>query len=132
MDGPVILFDGVCGLCDRWVSFVLKRDRRCTFRFAALQSEAGASLLRAHGLPRDQLSSVVLIAGGRAYLKSAAILEMLRGLGLPWSLAVAGAALPVGFRDRLYDFVARNRYEWFGRTDTCRIPSPAERARFLP
>jgi predicted DCC family thiol-disulfide oxidoreductase YuxK len=131
MDSPVILFDGVCGLCDRWVSFVLERDKRSAFRFAALQSEAGGALLRSHGLPADQLDSVVLIVGGRAYLKSAAILEILKRLGFPWSLASAGAAVPGGLRDALYDFVATNRYRWFGRTETCRLPTPAERSRFL-
>ena len=131
MDSPVILFDGVCGLCNWWVSFVLERDKRGGFRFAALQSEAGGALLRSHDLPADQLDTVVLIAGERAYSKSAAVLEILKRLGFPWSLAAAGAALPVGVRDGLYDFVARNRYRWFGRTETCRIPTAAERGRFL-
>ena len=131
MDSPMILFDGVCGLCNWWVSFVLERDKRGRFRFAALQSEAGGALLRSHGLPADQLDTVVLIAGGRAYLKSAAVIEILGGLGFPWSLAAAGAVLPGALRDTLYDFVARNRYRWFGRTETCRLPTPAERGRFL-
>ena len=131
MDSPVILFDGVCGLCNWWVSFVLERDKRGRFRFAALQGEAGGELLRSHGLPVDQLDTVVLIAGERAYSKSAAVLEILKRLGFPWSLAAAGAVLPIGVRDGLYDFVARNRYRWFGRTETCRIPTAAERGRFL-
>jgi predicted DCC family thiol-disulfide oxidoreductase YuxK len=131
MDAPVILFDGVCGLCNRWVSFVLQRDESGTFRFAALQSEAGGALLRSHGLPPDQLETVVLIAEERAYTRSAAVIEILRRLGFPWSLAVIGAVFPSGLRDGLYDFVARNRYRWFGRTETCRIPTAGERKRFL-
>ena len=128
---PVILFDGVCGLCNRWVTFVLERDRKEVFRFAALQSDAGRALLNEYSLPRDKLDSVVLVAEGRVYTQSSAVLEILQRLGFPWSAAAIATVVPRGFRDAVYDFVAQNRYRWFGRTETCRMPAPSERSRFL-
>jgi predicted DCC family thiol-disulfide oxidoreductase YuxK len=128
---PVILFDGVCGLCNRWITFVLERDRKAMFRFAALQSDAARVLLAAHALPPDQLESVVLVAEGRVYVRSAAVIEILRRLGFPWSAARLGAIVPTRIRDAVYDFVARHRYRWFGSTETCRMPTPSERARFI-
>lgn len=128
----IVLFDGGCGLCNGWVQFLLARDHRHTFRFAALQSEAGQRMLRERGIDeRDAFSSMVLLDGARVYQRSAAVLETLRRLGGAWSLATLALWLPVRVRDWIYDFIASRRYQWFGRLDTCRVPTAAERARFL-
>ncbi|MBK8979112.1 MAG: thiol-disulfide oxidoreductase DCC family protein [Planctomycetes bacterium] len=132
-DPPVVLFDGVCNLCNGWVRFVLRHERSGAnpLRFAALQSEAGARLLAEHGLPTDRLDSIVLIDGGRASQKSDAVLRLLRHLRQPWRLGAVFRIMPRFLRDAVYDLVARNRYRLFGRRDTCSIPTPETRARFL-
>jgi predicted DCC family thiol-disulfide oxidoreductase YuxK len=129
--GPVVLFDGVCNLCNGSVRFVVRHDRRGRFRFASLQSEAGQALLRRHGLDPADLFSVVLVDGGRVTTRSDAALDVARGLGGAWRAAGLLRAVPRPVRDRVYDWVARNRYRWFGRRDACMLPSPELRARFL-
>jgi predicted DCC family thiol-disulfide oxidoreductase YuxK len=130
--GPILFYDGVCGLCDRLVQFVLRRDRRALFRFAPLQSDAALQTLGHFGKdPRDLNTVYALTSDGRLLRKGRAVLWVLRQLGFPWSLAVAFGALPTAVLDWFYDRVARNRYRLFGRLDSCRLPSPAERARFL-
>jgi predicted DCC family thiol-disulfide oxidoreductase YuxK len=139
MSDPVsatILFDGVCNLCNGFVQFVIRHDPQGRFRFAALQSAEGQRLLAAHGSPLSAAAvaspeSVVLVAGGRVYSHSAAVLHIARGLGWPWRLVGVGWLLPGRWRDGLYRFVARNRYRWFGRQESCLLPTPALRARFL-
>lgn len=126
----IILFDGVCNLCNGAVAFLIGRDRGDVFRFAALQSEAGARLAHRHDLQASDLSSVVLIEGDRAFTKSTAALRILRGL--PWYRVLYGlVAVPPVLRDAVYDWVARNRYGWFGRRDACMVPSPEVRGKFL-
>lgn len=129
--GPVIFFDGVCGLCNRWVDFVLAHDRRRVFRFAALQGETARDWLRI--APDEPLNSVVLCDPKGAHRKSDAIWRMLLAIGGIWS--VPGWLLrltPRPVRNWGYDVVARNRYRWFGKKEACRLPTPDERARFLP
>ncbi|MFN2444857.1 MAG: thiol-disulfide oxidoreductase DCC family protein [Vicinamibacterales bacterium] len=126
---PLIVFDGVCGLCNGWVDFLLRHDRAGVFRFTPFQSEDGQRVLAEHGLLAGE--SVVLVVGGRAWRDSSAILEILRRLGGMWSLAYVGVIIPRALRDTLYQFVARRRYRWFGRRQACRIPTPQERKRFL-
>ena len=128
---PVILFDGVCNLCSRAVSFVIARDPQGRFRFAALQSAPARHLLRQHGLPTAELSTVVLVDGERTYTKSDAVLRIVRRLSFPWPLLVVGRLVPRPLRDAAYDWVARNRFEWFGRRRTCLVPTAELRARFL-
>lgn len=128
--GPVIVFDGVCVLCNGWVRFLLKRDRRAGYRFAAMQSEAGRALLAAHGLDPDDPASFLLVDGGRAWMDTDAIRRVLAGLGGAWRMAGLMALVPRFVRDPLYRWVARNRYRWFGTT-ACRVPTAAERARFV-
>jgi predicted DCC family thiol-disulfide oxidoreductase YuxK len=128
---PVLLFDGVCGLCSRAVDFVLAHDRRAVFRFAALQSAAGQAALARHRLPSDYSDSMVLIAGGRCYRYSTAVLLILRRLGLPWAALWPLVLVPPPFRDMVYEHVAAHRYRWFGKLDTCRVPTAAERERFV-
>jgi predicted DCC family thiol-disulfide oxidoreductase YuxK len=126
-----ILFDGVCGLCNAWVDFVLSVDRDGRYRFVALQSDTGQQMLGARGLPANYTASIVLVDGDRTYLRSDAILRILAGLGGLWRMALVGRLLPTALRDWAYDAVAENRYKWFGRREVCRMPTPSERSRFL-
>lgn len=131
-DHPVILFDGVCGLCNRTVDLLLRHDRRGRLRFAAQQSPAGQALLARHGLPPDALAYLVLVENGGVATRSTAVLRIGRLLGGGWAgLAALGYLVPRPLRDALYDFVARRRYAWFGRRADCRVPTADERARFL-
>ena len=131
IEGPVLLFDGVCNLCNRTVQFLLRHDRRAVLRFAALQSETGVQLLREAGFQGPALDSVVLIANGRLFTHSDAVLETARLLGFPWSLAYGFKGVPRAIRDAVYRRVARNRYAWFGKRDHCLMPTPDLKARFL-
>jgi predicted DCC family thiol-disulfide oxidoreductase YuxK len=127
----VILFDGVCNLCNGFVQFVIARDPAGRFQFAALQSDSARRLLaRLDGFSgvRD---SVVLVDGGRVYTRSSAVLRIARGLRFPWPLARALIVVPRPLRDWVYDLVARHRYRWFGRKDVCMMPTTEMRARFL-
>jgi predicted DCC family thiol-disulfide oxidoreductase YuxK len=129
--GPVVLFDGVCNLCSASVQFLIARDRTATLRFASLQSDSGRELLLHHKMSSDYARSVVLIERGQVFVESDAALRIAGYLGWPWRLVRFARVLPRRLRDALYRFVADNRYRWFGRTDTCLIPSPAIRSRFL-
>jgi predicted DCC family thiol-disulfide oxidoreductase YuxK len=128
--GAVIVFDGICVLCNGWVRFLLKHDRAGRYRFAAMQTEAGRALLAGHGLDPDDPASFLLVEGERAWTDSDAIRRVLTGLGGAWRLAAVMAVVPRVVRDPLYRWLARNRYGWFGTT-ACRVPTDEERARFL-
>ena len=128
---PLILFDGVCNLCAWAVRFIIERDPCGVFRFAALQSETGRRHLEAHGLPTDSLGTFVLIEDGAAFTESTAALRVARRLSFPWPLCYAAIVLPRFVRDPLYRFIARNRYRWFGKQDSCLMPTPELRARFV-
>ena len=128
---PVILFDGICNLCNASVDFVIKRDRQELFRFASLQGKAAQALLREYKLPSDTVNTVILVEGGKGYIRSTAALRIARHLPFPWPLLSLLLAVPPFIRDLVYDVVARNRHRWFGRADTCRVPAPELRARFL-
>lgn len=128
---PVLLFDGVCNLCNASVQWVLTHDHRAQFRFAALQSTVGQDLLRQHGLASENLDTVVLAVGERIFLRSDAPLEILKRLGGFWKLLYFFKILPRPVRDTLYNFVARNRYRWFGRREECMLPRPEWKDRFL-
>lgn len=129
--GAIVVFDGVCVLCNGWVDFLLRRDRRGRFRFAAMQSPAGRRLLAGHGLDPDDPASFLLLDAQGAHTDSEAILRLLVRLGGPWKAAAAGWLLPRTWRDALYRQVARNRYRWFGRRPACRLPDPAHADRFI-
>lgn len=129
--GAVLLYDGVCGLCAASVQFILKRDPQGAIRFAPLQSELGRRLQADHGLPPGQLDTLVFIEDGRAWVRSGAALRIARKLAFPWWLGAALLAVPSFLLDPLYDFVAANRYAWFGKKDECELPRPEWRARFL-
>ncbi|MCK6549557.1 DCC1-like thiol-disulfide oxidoreductase family protein [Myxococcota bacterium] len=132
----IILYDGVCGLCNQVVQFVLPRDRKNQFQFAQLQSELGQALLKKHGKPTDVLDTFYLVLDhdqptehliGRAR----AGLRVAVALGGPWILLGLFLALPDFILDPAYDFVAKNRYRWFGRTEACMLPKPEWRHKFL-
>jgi predicted DCC family thiol-disulfide oxidoreductase YuxK len=127
--GPIIVFDGVCVLCNGWVRFLLERDGG-RYRFAAMQTPAGRALLSAHGLDADDPTSFLLVDEGQAWTDSDAIRRVLVGLGGPWKSAVLLVLIPRFLRDPLYRLIARNRYRWFGTT-SCTVPDEAQRARFL-
>lgn len=133
---PIVLYDGVCGLCNRLVQFLLKRDTHDRFRFASLQSNFANNLLTHHGVDPHDLDTVYV---ARDYgqpnqsllARSDAILYMLAQLGRPWRLAGIGRALPKAFREAVYKIVARNRYRVFGKYDSCMLPEPQHRGKFL-
>ena len=133
---PIVLYDGICGLCNHLVQFLLKRDTHDRFRFASLQSEFANRLLRRHGVDPQDLDTVYVV---RDYgqpneillARSNAILDMLTQLGGLWTVAGVGRVLPKAFRDAVYKVVARNRYRVFGKHESCMLPEPKHRAKFL-
>lgn len=128
----VIVFDGVCNICNRWVQFLLQRDSKGGLRFAHCQSEFGSTImLQLDEDPHDP-STVVLVDGENLYIRSAAILRALASLGGLWRAALLLLIVPPPIRDAAYLQFARRRYRWFGRTDECRVPEPRWRERFLP
>lgn len=128
---PVLLFDGVCNLCNGLVQFIIRRDPEGRFRFASLQSETGQELAAEAGLPTDDLTTAVLYHQGCFHLKSDMALEVARQLGGFWSVFYAFRIVPRAIRNAVYDWVARNRYQWFGKRESCMIPTPDLKARFL-
>ena len=128
----ILLFDGVCNLCNDAVRFVIERDPRGYFKFAALQSETGRELLRRFHLSAEQVDTMVLIEGDRCYTQSDAGLRVARALGGAWRLLSVLQVSPRSWRDRAYRFVADHRYRWFGKRDSCMLPTAALQARFLP
>lgn len=130
-DKPILLFDGVCNLCNGFVQFVIQRDPAGTIRFASLQSEAGQTLLRAAQMPAEELSTVVLYENGRFYTHSDVPLLVVRKFGGAWPLLYGFVIIPKFIRDSIYNWIARNRYRWFGKRESCMIPTPNLKARFL-
>lgn len=128
---PIILFDGVCNLCNNTVQFILKRDKKEQFRFGSLQGNAGQQLLQRFHLPTTDFGSFVLVEGDRFYTRSTAVLRMLKRLGGGWSLLYSFIIVPKFIRDGVYNLVARNRYKWFGKREECMVPKPELKARFL-
>jgi predicted DCC family thiol-disulfide oxidoreductase YuxK len=128
----IILFDGVCNLCNGSVVFVLQREKEPVFQFASIQSEAGQSLLKQCGLPRDFNQAVLLIDHGDVDLGSTAALKIGQTLRFPWSfLSSLGFLVPGIVRDWVYKQIARNRYQWFGKRDVCMLPTENLKSRFL-
>ena len=130
-DRPIVLFDGVCNLCNGVVSFLIPRDSNGQLRFASLQSPVGQALLERHGFPTTDFDSFVLVEDGRTYTKSSAAIRIAELLGWPYRLGTLARVVPKRLRDRLSDVVARNRYDWFGRKDRCMIPDEDVSDRFL-
>lgn len=128
---PILLFDGVCNLCEASVHFIIKRDPKAIFRFASLQSPDGQVLLEKFNLARDDFDTMVLIEGARCYLRSAAGLRIARRLSGAWPLLSAFLILPRFLRDAIYRWIATNRYRWFGKKEACLVPTSDIRSRFL-
>lgn len=127
----IVVFDAKCLLCDSWVQFLLRHDRRGAIRFASIQGQTGRALLAGAGLQVEGLETLLVVDGTRSWQHTAAILRVLHALGWPWRLAWAGWLVPAPLRDALYRAIARNRYRIFGYSDTCLLPNPAFAARFL-
>lgn len=123
---PIIFYDGLCGLCDKSVQFVLKHDKLKLFRFATLQSDFAYNTIG-----QQQTDSFVLLDRNKIYLESTAALLTLKKLGGPWRLLAVFLIVPPFIRNAVYRFVARNRYKWFGRFDSCKVPDPETRSRFI-
>jgi len=130
-DHAVVLFDGVCNLCNSSVNFLIDRDPAGYFKFAALQSDEAVPFLMAFAIPEDYLDSIILLEGKRWYGHSDAPLQIARKMPGAWPLLYGFKVFPRFLRDAVYNGIARNRYRWFGKRDTCRIPTPDLRARFL-
>jgi predicted DCC family thiol-disulfide oxidoreductase YuxK len=128
---PIVVFDGFCNLCTASVQLILRHEREPRFKFASMQSNAGGALLAAHGITAAEADTFVLIEGGHRYLRSDAALRVARHLSAPWSLARALVIIPRPIRDWVYRLIARNRYRWFGRRESCAVPSAEQRGRFL-
>lgn len=131
VQNPVILFDGVCNLCNGSILFILNRDPSGIFRFAPLQSETGKNLLSKFDLPNDKFDSIILVENNEYYLRSTAALKILQRLGALWKIVYVFMLVPRPVRDYIYDIVARNRYKWYGKRAECMIPSSDIESRFL-
>jgi predicted DCC family thiol-disulfide oxidoreductase YuxK len=128
----IILFDGVCNLCNTAVQFVIQHDKKDVFRFVALQSELGRDILNHIGISTKNIDSIILYEPGVAYYyKSAAAIEIAKSLGGFWHLGTLFRIIPTGIRNQLYDFIAKNRYKWYGKKDSCMLPSPELKSKFL-
>ena len=128
---PVLLFDGVCNLCNASVQWILKRDRKGIFKFAALQSDTGQVLLQQFGFSEKNFDTVILVDGPRIFTRSDAALEIVRRIGGWWAFLTVFKIIPRPVRNAIYDWVARNRYRWFGKTEACMLPRPEWKERFV-
>jgi predicted DCC family thiol-disulfide oxidoreductase YuxK len=131
MQPGIILFDGVCNLCNGFVDFIIRFDKHKKFKLGALQSKEGLSFLEEYGRSEHALSSVVLIYSNNFYTESRAVLEIFRLLGGFWKLFYVFILIPAFLRDPVYRWIAKNRYAWFGQKNSCRMPDPETRARFI-
>ncbi len=131
MSQKIVLFDGFCNLCSSSVQFILKRDTRNQFFFGSLQGKAGQQYLAKYKLPADNLHSFMLVEDDKLYRRSTAALRVLRHLGGGWSLLYAFIVIPAFIRNAVYNWIARNRYKWFGKKEECWIPTAALKAKFL-
>lgn len=127
----IFFFDGVCGLCDRTVDFILLHDRKLLFLFSAIQNDETKSFFLRRGLPVPDLTTSILFDRGLFFYKSQAFFRIMSKLGFPWSLACIFQVIPSVISDFVYDRIAQNRYRIFGQRKTCRIPTAEERSRFL-
>lgn len=132
MQHPVVLFDGVCNLCNSSVQFIIRKDKKKQFYFASLQGETGQALLKKFNLSTNHFNSFVLVENDKIYTKSTAVLKLLKLLGGWWKLLYAFIIVPPFIRNALYSFIAVNRYRWFGKRESCMLPAPELKSRFLP
>lgn len=128
----IIIFDGICNLCNNTVSFIIKRDRKALFRFAAIQSETGKVLLQKYGIEQEQKYTLFYLRNGVCLKRSDAVLYILKDLGGIWRCFYPLIYLPAKIRDTTYSFISRNRYRLFGKKDKCMMPTPELRDKFFP
>lgn len=131
-DRPIIVFDGHCVMCSGWANFVLRKDRKARYRLLPAQTPLGRALYVHYGLDPENYQTNILIEDGAAWFKSEGSIRMAEGLGFPWRLAALGRVLPLSIRDRLYEWIARHRFHFFGKRDTCYLPAAHYADRFLP
>ena len=128
-DLPLVLFDGVCNLCNGTVAFIIKKDSNKQFRFAALQSKTGKKSGEKYNIP-SEIDSIILIYKNHIFYKSDAVLEIAGLLPFPWKLASMFKIIPKKMRNKMYQWIAKNRYIWFGKKESCRLPGPEEKLFF--
>lgn len=131
MHPNLILFDGVCNFCNFWVNFIIDRDSKAFFKFTALQSDTARQILKSNNIDAIKIDSIVLVINGKIFFKSSAAFQIARKLDGFWKLLYIFIIIPPFMRDRIYDFIASNRYKWFGKRETCRIPTDDEKHRFI-
>ena len=129
---PIILFDGICNLCNNAVQFIIRHDSDEKFLFASLQSEFGQQLIKQYNLPSENFNSFVLLQGNKVFNKSTGALKVAKELKGAWRLLYIFIVVPKFIRDAVYAWIANNRYKWFGKKDACMTPTPQLKARFLP
>lgn len=128
----IILFDGVCNLCNSSIQFIIKHDKNDEYRFAALQSNVGQQLAAERDIDTNEVDSIVLIEPGVAYyIKSTAAINIGKSFGGLWTLLKVFEWIPEGFRNSVYDYIAKNRYKWYGKKESCMIPTPELKSKFL-
>lgn len=128
----IILFDGVCNLCDSAVQFVIQHDKKDIFRFVAIQSELGQQILKHIGINLIYIDSIILYEPGIAYYyKSQAALEIAKNLAGFWHFGTVFRIIPTGISNQLYDYIAQNRYKWYGKKENCMVPTPEVKSKFL-
>ena len=127
----IILFDGVCNLCNSSINFVIKRDSANLYKFTALQEAPGIGLLKQYGINTLDTDSIILIGNGKAYTKSSAALRVAKGLSGVWPVLYGFIIIPKWIRNAVYDYIAKNRYKWYGKKDSCMIPTPELKNKFL-
>ncbi|AGA79031.1 thiol-disulfide oxidoreductase DCC family protein [Echinicola vietnamensis] len=127
----IVLFDGVCNLCNQAVDFIIQRDPKNHFKLASLQDDLSKKLLKGKNLDESYLDSIVLLQNDQVYYKSRAALEIAKKLNGLWPLLYVFIVIPRFLRDPLYDWIARNRYKWFGKRETCRFPTEEDKMKFL-
>ena len=128
---PLVMFDGVCNMCNAAVQFIIKRDKTDKLRFASLQSDHAKQQLINYDLPADYLDSFILLEKGKLYTRSTAALRVSLYFSGLWRALYIFIIIPAPIRDAVYDFIGRNRYKWFGKKDQCMMPTPEQRAKFL-
>lgn len=127
----IVLFDGVCNLCNKSVQFILKRDKKKQFLFASLQGKFGQEVLKKHNFSTESLNTLILIEGDKVFIRSTGVLRMMKHLGGRWSLLYGFIIFPAIIRDAVYNWVSKNRYKWFGKREECMIPTAELKERFL-
>jgi predicted DCC family thiol-disulfide oxidoreductase YuxK len=130
-EDQVILFDGICKLCNGWAKWIMKVDKSYQFKLCSVQSETGQTLLARLGYPTDKFDTMLVIANGQVYEKGDAFFSIMNKMGFPYNLLLVGKIVPKFIRDWLYDRIATNRYRWFGQYDACPINFSVDERRFL-